>query len=72
MKNKEQLIEFLQYCLDHPEERFWQALRNWSGYFFIFAWHPKTPITLNDDGSNDADRLEDLKKQGLEDTFYWN
>lgn len=24
------LVDFLGYCNTHPEERFWQALRNWS------------------------------------------
>lgn len=36
-KNKENLLDFIKYCLDHPEERFWQALRNWSGFDFITA-----------------------------------
>jgi len=31
------LTNFIQYCQDHPEERFWQALRNWSGYYAIMA-----------------------------------
>lgn len=30
-KNKELANNFLRYCAKHPEERFWQALRNWSG-----------------------------------------
>lgn len=32
MKNKNQklLKDFIKYCEKHPEERFWQALRNWS------------------------------------------
>ena len=25
------LNEFTQYCEENPEQRFWQALRNWSG-----------------------------------------
>jgi hypothetical protein len=29
------LKSFIDYCLAHPQERFWQALRNWSGYNFI-------------------------------------
>jgi hypothetical protein len=70
-KNGEKLLDFIRYCLEHPEERFWQALRNWSGYYFIFAWRPKTPIALHDDGGNSADGLEQLKVKGLEDTFYW-
>ena len=27
----------LAYCKQHPEERFWQALRNWCGYTAIFV-----------------------------------
>lgn len=30
MKSEVQLSEFIRYCLEHPELRFWQALRNWS------------------------------------------
>ncbi len=29
-KNSELLNDFKKYCCKHPEERFWQALRNWS------------------------------------------
>lgn len=29
------LISFLVYCIAHPEERFWQALRNWCGANFV-------------------------------------
>ena len=29
--------EFYAYCKANPELRFWQALRNWSGYHFIFG-----------------------------------
>lgn len=36
-KNKEQLDSFTKYCQDHPFERFWQALRNWAGYSFIYG-----------------------------------
>ena len=33
MKNKniKLSIDFERYCKAHPEERFWQAIRNWSG-----------------------------------------
>lgn len=30
-KNWDDVKSFLAYCVEHPEERFWQALRNWSG-----------------------------------------
>ena len=33
----ETLKSFIKYCQEHPSERFWQALRNWSGYSFILA-----------------------------------
>ena len=36
-KNKKLLASFNKHCQDHPEQRFWQALRNWSGYHFIFG-----------------------------------
>jgi hypothetical protein len=28
---------FINYLEEHPEERFWQAVRNFSGYSFILA-----------------------------------
>jgi len=54
MKSNVQLKSFIDYCYNHPTERFWQALRNWSGYNFIF-------------GSN-ANQFDDYSK--LKDTFY--
>lgn len=36
MKN-ELLKSFTEYCEQHPEQRFWQALRNWSEYNFIYG-----------------------------------
>ncbi len=35
-KNRKVLYDFVSYCIQHPEERFWQALRNWSGADFIY------------------------------------
>lgn len=37
MTSKKQLKSFTSYCKAHPEERFWQALRNWSEYDFIIG-----------------------------------
>lgn len=34
-KSEKLLIDFAQYCYTHPEERFWQALKNWSGAYSI-------------------------------------
>ena len=36
-RNSEVLKSFVEYCKEWPELRFWQALRNWSGYAFIYA-----------------------------------
>lgn len=53
-KNKKLLDDFTKYCNANPDERFWQALRNWSEYSFIgvsngggsfrdtFYWENKT------------------------------
>lgn len=29
-KSLKTLARFTLYCLQHPEQRFWQALRNWA------------------------------------------
>ena len=34
-KNIKQLKSFTAYCLSHKDERFWQALRNWSKSNYI-------------------------------------
>lgn len=36
-RNQQSLASFSEYCLDHPEQRFFQALRNWFGVGFIYA-----------------------------------
>lgn len=36
-KNARLLSSFILYCETHPDERFWQALRNWSRVPFIYA-----------------------------------
>lgn len=36
-RNSEKLASFVAYCESHPDERFWQALRNWSGHWAILA-----------------------------------
>jgi hypothetical protein len=35
--NEKTLSDFIKYCKQHPEQRFWQALRNWVGVGFIFT-----------------------------------
>ncbi len=34
-RNGKTLFDFVCYCIQHPDERFWQAIRNWSGYAFV-------------------------------------
>jgi hypothetical protein len=46
IRNSEVLQSFVEYCTNHPEHRFWQALRNWAGYAFIYAANE-----LSDDGN---------------------
>ena len=60
MKNKniKLLKEFTKYCIAHPEERLWQALRSWSGFAFIYATNKI--ITINKEDSSE-----------LQDTFYF-
>jgi hypothetical protein len=36
-RNAKMRAEFNAYCEAHPQERFWQALRNWSGFPFIYV-----------------------------------
>lgn len=57
-KNKKLLKEFLAYCQAHPQQRFWQALRNWSRVAYVYA------------GDNNLDAT-DYCEGGLVDTFYW-
>ena len=36
-KNSKLAWDFFLYCMANPELRFWQALKNWSGYHRISA-----------------------------------
>ena len=54
-RNSDVLESFVHYCQDHPELRFWQALRNWSGYGFV--------VVTDDVDGWDTSRCFD--------TFYW-
>jgi len=36
-KNSDILFDFVSYCVEHKELRFWQALRNWSCFSFIYG-----------------------------------
>ena len=36
-RNGALLSSFVDYCKRYPDQRFWQALLNWSGCGYIFA-----------------------------------
>ncbi len=60
-RNSEALKSFTRYCHFHPEQRFWQALRNWSKWQFILGAEVRGGATLNTfnieglDGTRPAD-----------------
>jgi hypothetical protein len=49
------LIEFIVYCGKHPEQRFWQALRNFADVPFIY-------VSNNCDGG--GERIDTFYWQG--------
>jgi hypothetical protein len=56
-RNNELLESFTIFCKAYPEQRFWQALRNWSGNFFI----------LINDGKETSDTFGSNKQNGQDD-----
>lgn len=60
VKSCELLTSFIKYCEKNPGERFWQALRNWSGAKFVYL----SNMELNEIG----ERPKGLK---IEDTFHF-
>jgi len=57
-KNLKTLADFVFYCAGHPEQRFWQALRNWSGHNFVLI--------------SDVNSYTWLDLNRVTDTFYWS
>jgi hypothetical protein len=37
VKTRDQLYGLMDYIQKHPTERFWQALKNWSGRGFVWV-----------------------------------
>jgi hypothetical protein len=66
IRSREPLSSFIHYCVTHPEERFWQALRNWSGYHYILT--SEVPIyKVNDETPlRDTFYLEGRRHDGKE------
>jgi hypothetical protein len=54
-RNSFVLSSFVAYCEKHPEQRFWQALRNWSGCNFIYV----------------SDCADNHSNNEIKDTFYF-
>lgn len=62
-KNVKLLRSFVEYCTANPDMRFWQALRNWSKYNFVYGSHCRKA------GENGGwHKHED---ECLEDTYYF-
>lgn len=69
-RNEELMKSFSDYCMKHPEQRFWQALRNWAreevdGDINFIMVAPIEYMTTVMDG--DLDHATNL----LQDTFNW-
>jgi hypothetical protein len=58
--NKKTLESFIAFCKANPDERFWQALRNWAGVSAVFV----DKVVLIKDGRKHRATLI------REDTFY--
>lgn len=64
-KNYKVLASFVRFCEQNPELRFWQALRNWSGYHFIIA------CGLNEKGNLPSSLGTAVNSGEAQDTYYW-
>lgn len=69
-KNKKVLDSFIKYCEENPELRFWQALRNWSFYDFIYGGKRSPFHTVRDKYGLLRTITPEQFIEGLEDTFY--
>lgn len=58
------LDSFLEYCKAHPRERFWQALRNWSGNDYVLIGNLSAKLGRRDYAVVDGVRMY------VQDTFY--
>ncbi len=62
MRSRDTLSSFIRYCVRHPDERFWQALRNWSGYNFIYAAKYQLNCFVTDTFSFEGRRHDEKSK----------
>lgn len=63
-KNAKELYSLCDYCLQHPEERFWQALRNWSFQYYKDEFPDGTKPEIHY-------IFAGFDQEACEDTFYW-
>lgn len=63
-RNSEVLESFVSYAKAHPEQRLWQALRNWAGVNFIY---------VSEHQAQEFQNPEDAMTvyNNLQETFYW-
>lgn len=59
-RNSEVLASFVAFCQQHPDQRFWQALRNWCEMPFVLVSHLAP-----------HDLLGTTSQAAIYDTFYW-
>lgn len=58
VKNADLLADFTAYCYENPEQRFWQALRNWSKWAAVY-------VAKNDDHPKPMDTYYWTRKDGM-------
>jgi hypothetical protein len=63
-KNEKHLASFTAYCVANPNQRFFQALRNW-----MRESDPKIQFVLTAESLDVRNRKETYKS--IRDTFYW-
>lgn len=61
-RNSEVLRSFVQYCHDHPQMRFWQALASWSGAAYIL----ETNFAPQNFGKADGWMKDTFNREGRE------
>lgn len=54
IRSKNTKQDFIQYLEAHPDQRFWQAVRNWSGYAFVIG----SDHDVSEHGTQDTFYLE--------------
>lgn len=64
-QNDLRLQSFNAYCIEHPSQRFWQALRNWSAKEYkaeeVLGKKPEIHFIF-----------AGFDQEACEDTFYWD